>query len=697
MKESKLVESCSPEVNTTILHLGFASVPIPNFLSDFWRQKKTALIYLLLFGFVVWVFWPSLRCGFLFWDDTADVINEPHVNSGLSLENITWAICTLGHCNWYPLNWMSHMLDCEFYGLDPWGHHLTSILIHALNSVLVFAVFRKMTGAVWRSLAVALLFGLHPLRVQSVTWICERKDVLSLFFWMLTLLAYAQYAQECNKEKGRVIKFYSLALLFFSLGLMSKAMLVTLPFILLLLDYWPLELYRKKGKSRILMEKLPFLVLAIADSWITLKAQRVAGMTDEMGSLPISDKIGNALISYVRYIGKFFGPENLSVYHPHPGHWPPFKVICAGLFVLGVSTMVVLLRRRMPYMLVGWFWYLGTLVPVIGLVQLLSQSIADRYTYIPVIGFALFLVWPLNDLTKRWRYKPAIMLVIGTSMIVACVVKTRCEIGFFKDDVTLWRHAVAVTKNDYNWCPHYALGTVLWTTPQHDDALNEFQESVRINPNYAKSQLDLGAALQEKSRFDEAMIHYQRALALDPNWSLVWFDCGLVFFKKGELDKAIDHFKRAVQCEPNNTHFHNALDVALGFKQQGLEAIIELREAVKQNPDRPDALNNLAWFFATNPDPKLRNGVEAVRLAERACQLTHYQTTVTVGTLAAAYAEAGHFEEAVTNAQLASSMALKSGEAVLLQKNEMMLGLFRAHQPYYEGVPAQSSSLPNHQ
>jgi tetratricopeptide (TPR) repeat protein len=232
--------------------------------------------------------------------------------------------------------------------------------------------------------------------------------------------------------------------------------------------------------------------------------------------------------------------------------------------------------------------------------------------------------------------------------------------------------------------PHYALGTVLWTTPQHDDALNEFQESVRINPNYAKSQLSLGVALQEKSRFDEAMIHYQRALELDPNWGLAWFDCGTMFFKKCELDKAISHFKRAVQCEPNNTLFHNALDGALGLEQQGLEVNIKLRESVKQNPDHPDFLNNLAWFLATNPDPKLRNGVEAVRLAERACQLTHYQTTVTVGTLAAAYAEAGHFEEAITNAQLASSMASKSGEAVLLQKNEMMLGLFRAYLPYHE-------------
>jgi tetratricopeptide (TPR) repeat protein len=596
------------------------------------------------------------------------------------------------------------MLDCEFYGLDPWGHHLTNILIHALNSVLVFVVFRKMTGAVWRSLVVAFLFGLHPLRVQSVTWICERKDVLSLFFWMLTLLAYVQYAQECKKENGKVIKFYSLAFLFFSLGLMSKAMLVTLPFILLLLDYWPLELYRKKGKSRILMEKLPFLVLAIADSWITLKAQQTAGITDEMSSLPISDKTGNALISYVRYIGKFFWPENLSVYYPHPGHWPLVKVICAGLFVLGVSTMVVLLRRRMPYMLVGWFWYLGTLVPVIGLVQLLSQSIADRYTYIPMIGFALFLVWPLKDLTKGWRYKPAIMLVIGTSMIIACVVRTRCEISFFKDDVTLWRHAVAVTKNEYNWCPHYALGTVLWAIPQHDGALNEFQESVRINPHYAKSQLDLGVALDDKSRFDEAIIHFQRALELNPDWGLAWFDYGIFFIKTGELDKAIGHFIRAVQCEPDNTLFHDALDAALGFERQGLEVNIKLRELVKQNPDRPDLLNNLAWFLATNPDPKLRNGVESVRLAERACQLTHYQITVTVGTLAAAYAEAGRFEEAITNAQLASSMALKSGEEVLLLKNESLLGLFRAHLPYHESlyselnsVLAPSSNLPNHQ
>ncbi|MGA2788655.1 MAG: tetratricopeptide repeat protein [Verrucomicrobiota bacterium] len=683
MKKSRLVKSRLPEVETTVLHPGLALVSIPGFLSDFWGRRKIALIGCLLFGFVVWTFWPALQGGFLFWDDTADVTDEPHVKLGLSLKNVVWAFSTLEHCNWYPLTWLSHMFDCQVYGLDPWGHHLTNVLIHALNSVLVFLVFRKMTGTVWRSLAVALLFGVHPLRVQSVAWICERKDVLSLFFWMLTLLAYAWYAEKSKVQNPESKVFYGLALVFFALGLMSKAMLVTLPFVLLLLDYWPLELYRKKSKPRLLTEKLPFLALALAGSWITLKAQVNSGVTDEMVNLPVSDKIGNALISYVRYLGKFFWPENLSVYYPHPGHWPLVEVMGAGIIVLVASILAVGLRRRMPYLLVGWFWYLGTLVPVIGLVQLLSQSMADRYTYIPVIGFALLLVWSLNDLTQRWRYQPAIMPAIGAFLLIACVVKTRHETGFFKDDVTLWGHAVAVTQNDYNWCPHYSLGIVLLKAGQHDAALDEFQESVRINPNYAKSQLCLSQALEDKYRFDEAAIHYQKSLALDPHRGLAWFSYGMLFLKKGELDQAIEHFKKAVQCEPDVTLFQDAFDSALGFEPQVSAAIIELQEKVNRNPDRPDYLNNLAWLLATNPDPRLRNAVEAVRLAERACQLNHHQVPVTVSTLAAAYASAGRFEEAITNAQLAGAMATKSGDAVLLQKCEMMLGLFQAHLPCY--------------
>ncbi len=651
------------------------------------------MLSLFLFGLVIWVFWPSLHCNFLYWDDSADIVHEPHVNSGLSLRNITWSLFTLEHCNWYPLNWQSHMLDCEIYGLKPWGHHLTSVFIHALNAVLVFVVFMKMTGAVGRSLIVAFLFGLHPLRVQSVTWICERKDVLSLFFWMLTLLAYAQYARECKKVNGNVIRFYGLALLFFSLGLMSKAMLVTLPFVLLLLDYWPLEFYRLRSKRRLVVEKLPFLALTIANCWITFKAQQEGGITDEMRSLPLSDKMGNALISYVRYLGKFFWPEPLSIYYPHPGHWPMLQVVCAGVFVVGVSMMAVGLRRRMPYVLVGWLWYLGTLVPVIGLVQLLSQSMADRYTYIPLIGFTVLLVWLIEDLTRRWPHRLTIMCVIGASMVIACSIKTRHEIGFFKDDVTLWRHAVVVTENEYNWCPHYSLGAILWTTPQRDEALNEFRESVRINPNNAQSRAALGAALYNLGHPpDEAIVQFQKALELKPDWSLAWFNCGVALLKKGEVASAISHFQKAVKYEPDNAKFRNYLTGGLLFEQLNKEAASKLDETIKRNPDRADVLNNLAWFLATNPDNRSRNGVEAVQLAERACQLTHFQAAVAVNTLAAAYAEAGRFDEAVTNAQLACSMALKSGDAALLHQSQRMLDSFRMHLPYHESVGMESDA-----
>ena len=547
MKESEPNGESAAMPDSDCVGLDLAASPILKFLSDVWEKHKAVLLCILLFGLVVWVFAPSLDCGFLFYDENDEIAFEPHVNTGVSLENISWAFTSLNHSNWYPVNWLSHMLDCEFFGFDSRGHHLTSVLIHAVNCVLVFVVFRTMTGALWRSFLVALLFGLHPLRVESVTWICERKDVLSLFFWLLTLLAYARYAKESKIKGNAILKYYCITLLFFAFGLMSKAMLVTLPFVLLLLDFWPLELWRNKSKLRLVLEKVPLLVFAAVCSGLVYKAQQLGGTMQDMADLPISDRMGNAVVSYVRYIGKFFWPENLATFYPHPGHWPFITVFGSMLFVASISILTLCVWKRWPFLLVGWFWYLGTLVPVIGLVQLMSQAMANRYTYIPMLGFVFGLVWLVAELTKNWRCQAVIMLIFGISLFAACVVRTRNEIQFFKDDITVWTHTVEVTKDENNWQAHFCLGTVLVDASGHTGvALKEFQETVRLKPDFAPAEFAIGGEFVKQVMPDEALLHFKRALQLKPDWGQALFNCGYIYFREGQTKLALEYVSRAL-------------------------------------------------------------------------------------------------------------------------------------------------------
>lgn len=387
-----------------------SSSPSKRIIFDIQNPRNVVVLSLLLFGLVVWTFFPSLQCQMLIFDEFAYVFKNPHVNNGIHWDNIKWAFTSLEYSNWYPLTWISHMLDVQFYGWKAWGHHLTNVLLHALNTVLVFLVFRKLTGAAWRSIVVALLFGLHPLRVESVTWISERKDVLSTTFWLLAMWTYISFTERLKMQNGKAKAFYALTLLFLVMGLMSKTMLVTLPFVFLLMDYWPLQRWEQKSKWSLVIEKAPFFMAIIAVSIIAYLAQQRSGQTEEMINLSLTDRSENAVISYVRYLGKLFWPENLCVYYPHPGHWPAVDVGLACLFVIGVSVIAWKRRAQMPYLFVGWFWYLGTLVPVINLVQLGSQSIADRYTYVPTIGICFAVVWSLSELTKNGRIEPLFYL-----------------------------------------------------------------------------------------------------------------------------------------------------------------------------------------------------------------------------------------------------------------------------------------------
>jgi Flp pilus assembly protein TadD len=580
-------------------------------LEFFFRQRgKVLLLCALLFGVVVWTFFPSLKGEFMFYDEYGYLLTNSHVNSGLNWENFFWALGSLNYSNWYPLTWVSDMLDFQLYGPNPWGHHLTNVLLHAANAVLLFLVLRKMTGALWRSFLVAALFALHPLRVESVAWISERKDVLSTLFWLLAMWAYVRFAEEFRAQSGKLKFFYGLTLVFFVLGLMCKTMLVTLPCVFLLLDYWPLDRWKLKSKPALVLEKIPFFLLALAVSKISYVAQVRGGSLQEMANLSMSARWENAVVSYARYLGKFFWPADLCVYYPHPGFWPIKTVLLAGLLLVGVSFFAWLMRRRAPYLFVGWFWYVGTLVPVIGLVQLCSQSMADRYTYVPMIGIAFLLVWGLHALTVRWRHQVVVLSAAGAVLTFVCVVRTRQEIGFWKDGVTLWNRAIAVTKNNY--VAHNNLGLILGQTDS-DGALAEFQEAVNLNPDYDEAQRNLAQALHQRGRLDEAVVHYQAAWDNNPTDSRPQYGLAIISYQKGNVDEAIVHFQKALSINPDNLEYLNKLAMLLAQKNRFAEAVAPLKKICEIQTNDPDAFNNLGFVLVKSG--RLDEGLSAFQKA----------------------------------------------------------------------------------
>jgi hypothetical protein len=440
------------------------------------HQRKIILIGLGLLLLVILTYLPVRNNVFIFFDDPGYVMGNPHVQSGVTWGNVKWAMTSTVGGNWHPLTWVSHMLDCQWFGLNPRWHHLTSLLLHAVNTVLVFLVLEGMTGAVWQSFFVAAMFGVHPLHVESVAWVSERKDVLSTLFWMLTLWAYARYVTEgkrtsyielpmretadhasCDMQheeksgvqgpKSKV--WYGCALVTFALGLMCKPMLVTLPFVLLLLDFWPLNRFPQKNLMKLAVEKAPFFLLSIAICVITIPAQKGAGAVRTMANFPLMVRLENVPVSYCRYLGKLFWPANLPFFYPYPVHWPPVAVLGATLLLLCLLICAWMTRRDHPYFLMGWCWFVGILVPVIGLVQVGFQSIANRYTYVPSIGIFLALSWGVPALIRHWRHQFFVLFTLATTAILVCIPVTRIQIGYWKDSVTLFQYASVVIKN--NW------------------------------------------------------------------------------------------------------------------------------------------------------------------------------------------------------------------------------------------------------
>lgn len=562
--------------------------PAPVFLPSFVRSHQKLLICLLLPLLVFFTFLPVLDNDFINYDDDIYVTTNPHVQNGLTWDSVKWAFQSSEASNWHPLTWLSHMLDCQLYGLKPWGHHLTSLLLHTANTLLLFLVLRRMTGATWRSFLVAALFGLHPLRVESVAWVAERKDVLSTAFWLLTLWTYSGFVTSARSGNPRSKFSYGLALLFFALGLMSKPMLVTLPFALLLLDYWPVQRFQPGRVVPLLLEKIPFFALAAIASVITFMVQRSGGA---VAQLPLLVRVENALVSYIRYLAGLFYPVDLSVFYPYPLHWRTTIVLISASLITGISLIVLAQFRRRPFLPVGWFWYLGTLVPVIGLIQVGTQSMADRYTYVPMVGILVLLTWSAHDLTKNWRPQALALSTIGAVLIIVCIPLTRRQIGFWKNSYTLFQHALTVTA--HNHVAYVHLGDYFFQQKSVDQAIEMYRRSLQIAPDFIDAHDDLGNALLSKGLLDEGIAEFEKVLSINPAHPRAHSNLGVALFRKGRLDDAIAHLEQAVKSKPDFADAHANLGDLLLRKGRLDDGILELQSAVQLNPSDADAHYNL--------------------------------------------------------------------------------------------------------
>jgi tetratricopeptide (TPR) repeat protein len=770
----------------------------------------------------VWAaFGQATRFGFVNYDDSIYVYDNPEITQGLTGHGIIRAFTHSHAFNWHPVTTLSHMLDCQVYGLDAGGHHLTNLLLHAITVLLLFLVLKEMTGTLWPSAFVAAVFAVHPLRVESVVWISERKDVLSGMFFMLTLVVYLRYVRRPFS-----LWRYMAVMIFYGLGLMSKPTLVTMPFVLLLLDYWPLGRLAAikantpahpetpvRSPGRLIAEKIPLLILAAVSCLATIHAQ--ASSMTPLKAITLPMRMANAAESYAVYLGQMFYPVKLAVLYPQPESLQPWELLPAAALLVFISAAVFILGKKRPWLPVGWLWYLGMLIPMIGIVQVGAQSHADRYTYLPEIGIYVMVAWTLARAGASWRPRNAIYGALATIILVACIASTQKQTSYWRDSVSLWTKTIADTSLNpvaqYNlgmalsengrWdeaIAHYQsalelqsryedaqynLGLALDRQGRTDEALVHYQmaasiqndnskaqnnfgaallkkgkldeaiihllKAVEIEPGNAEAQNNLGVAFNEKNRMDGAIPHFQKALEAQPGFAEAENNLGNAFFKKGKLDEALAHFQKAVELGPENaeaqnnlgvalvqknqiadaiTHLQKALEIqpfnATGHNQLGIilarkgrlqEAIVQFQQAVENQPDYTEAhfnlgktlsqtghddaavleyrkvlkvnpkylpaLNNLAWMQATSPHASLRNGTKAVDFAEQAEQITGGNDPSVLDTLAAAYAEAGQFPQAIATAQKAESLARANGNTGLADSIHERLNLYLAHTP----------------
>jgi tetratricopeptide (TPR) repeat protein len=562
---------------------------------------------------------------FAYYDDESYITANTHIQKGLSWTSIKWAFTSIGYSdNWHPLTWLSHMLDVQLFGLNPAGHHFTNLFFHILATLLLFGFLFSTTGLLWPSTFVAALFALHPLHVESVAWAAERKDVLCAVFWLATLWTYAYYV-SCP-----TIKKYVLVFILFALGLMAKPMLVTLPIILLLLDYWPLErlTLNRRSLGRLAAEKLPLVMLTIASSIITIIAQH--GAIGSLRQYTLLIRVSNAIISYCIYLGQAFWPMKLSVFYPYPRPQSVNTILCL-LLLITITAGVIWSGRKKKYLITGWFWYIVSLVPVTGVLQVGSQAHADRYTYIPLIGIFIMVTWGLYAIAyKMTRLKKLLLYVVLSAIFIGMVIKTREQIGYWKNGITLFTHGFDVTKGNVNENAYYNFGNLLSQAGRTDEAMSYYRKALEINPNHAKSHINYGLLLSNIGRTDEAMAHYlkalehstdvvahnnlgnlfakmgrtddamvhfQKALEINPNYGDAHYNFGFMLANMGRTDEAMAHFLKVLEINPTDGGAHFSLGLLLADMGRTDEAIAHYRKALEINPDAIAPLQNLAFAF----------------------------------------------------------------------------------------------------
>ncbi|MGO9136709.1 MAG: tetratricopeptide repeat protein [Syntrophales bacterium] len=600
--------------------------------------RRQLLICLFLTFTVLAAFWQVNRCDFINYDDEDYITENSHIQNGITTEGIRWAFTTSHAANWHPLTWLSHMLDYQLFGLKPGWHHLANVFFHIANTLLLFLILNRMTRARWQSTFVAALFALHPLHVESVAWVSERKDVLSTFFWMLAMGAYILYVER------PVLQRYLPVLIFFALGLMAKPMLVTLPFVLLLLDYWPLQRFQQKrptheiqtdshvsvvkqkttakkmhgGKSEtkveksatsknrwelirpVFWEKIPFFALTALSSIITYVTQQKGGAIVSIEAFSLSDRIANAFVSYVIYIRKMIWPNDLAIFYPHPAHLPTWQVAGAVLFLIAVTLIVIRTAEKLPYLAVGWLWYVGTLVPVIGIVQVGAQARADRYTYIPLIGLFIVAAWGLPELSKKWRFRKEVLFASFTLSLLCFFIVTWTQVGYWQNSVTVFRHALEVTAP--NSRTYIDLGAAYNNLGNYRKAIEVSDDAIKLIPkleNVYYNQLEKvyynrGLAYSKLGDYKQALGDYDRAIEIDPTHAKAYNNRGIAYDILGNHRQAIGDFDKAIMINQKYAEAYYNRGIVYGRLGNYKQAIGDFDKAIGFNPKYAEAYYNRA-------------------------------------------------------------------------------------------------------
>ena len=662
---------------------------------------------------------PIRHNGFVSYDDTAYITDNPNVTGGITQASVIWAFTNSHMGNWYPLTLLSHMLDCEIFGLNPLGNHFINVLLHIASSLLLFWILAKITGAIWPSAFVAAVFAIHPLQVESVAWAAERKTVLSGFFWFLTIAVYIWY----TKRPG--IGRYILLFVTYALCIMTKPVVVTLPLVLLLLDYWPLERlnwkHRPAGKteplSRLFMEKAPFLVLSAILSAATIAAQKNAGALIPAEAIPFDSRVANMFLSYIKYIGKTIFPSRLAVFYPHSNTTFSVTVIilCALIFIL-ITAISIFAAGKRKYITVGWLWYVGTLVPMIGLVQAGEQAIADRYMYLPIIGLLVIIGWIARDFVfNRPRLKLTIS-VLATIILFSSVVLTQNQIRYWQNGMVLFEHALKVTKN--NHVAEKGYGSELFAAGRLDEAAAHFRNALMTHPGYLEAGNELGKIYFKQGKLNEAVACFNKILKYNKGSAEIYYNLGITLMQQKKYEESIKCFAKVLELDSKYPDAHNNMGIALLATGKKTEAIKHLNEALQTNsndaglygnlgnayvqsgtydlavqnwakalklkPNSTEILNNIAWILATVDDKSVRDANKAIEAAGRACELTANKNAEYLDTLAATYAAASRFDDAIKTAHRSLDIAKAGNQTDLAGEIEKRIKLYEAGQPYRE-------------